>query len=89
MVIFYFLLKQVDKTKYILLPYHQNAGQIWNIKIANRSSENVSQFKYLKITITNQNLIWEETERRLNSGNACYHSVQDLRSSICCKKKKI
>jgi hypothetical protein len=26
----------------------------------------------------NQNLIQEEIKRRLNSGNACYHSVQNL-----------
>jgi hypothetical protein len=41
----------------------------------------VSQFKYLGTTVTNQNLIQEEIERRLNSGNACYHSVQKLLSS--------
>jgi hypothetical protein len=28
-----------------------------------------------------QNLIQEEIKRRLNSGNACYHSVQNLLSS--------
>jgi hypothetical protein len=41
----------------------------------------VSQFKYLGTTVTNQNLINEEIKRRLNSGNACYHSVQNLLSS--------
>jgi hypothetical protein len=41
----------------------------------------VSQFKYLGTTVTNQNLIQEEIKRRLNSGNACYHSVQKLLSS--------
>jgi hypothetical protein len=44
----------------------------------NRSFENVSQFKYLGVTATNQNLIKEEIKRRLNSGNACFHSVQNL-----------
>jgi hypothetical protein len=39
------------------------------------------QFKYLGTTVTNQNLIEEEIKRRLNSGNACYHSVQSLLSS--------
>jgi hypothetical protein len=41
----------------------------------------VSQFKYLGITVTNRNLIQEEVKRRLNSGNVCYHSVQNLLSS--------
>jgi hypothetical protein len=51
------------------------------MKIANRSFQNVSQFKYLGTTVTLQNLIQEEIKRRLNSGNACYHSVQNLLSS--------
>jgi hypothetical protein len=55
---------------------------IYNVTVgANRSFENVSQFKYLKSTVTNQNLIQEEIKRRLNSVNACYHSVQNLLSS--------
>jgi hypothetical protein len=29
---------------------------------------------------TNQNLIYEETNGRLNSGNACYHAVQNILS---------
>jgi hypothetical protein len=51
----------------MLLPRHQNVGQNWDIKIANRSFGNVSQFKYLGTTVTNQNLIQEEIKRRLNS----------------------
>jgi hypothetical protein len=72
---------RVQKTKNILLFRHQNVGQSRDIKIANRSFEHVSQFKYLGTTVTNQNLIQEEIKRRLNYGNACYHSVQDLLSS--------
>jgi hypothetical protein len=48
--------------KYILLSGHQNAGQNHDIKIANRSFENVAQFRYLGTTVTNQNLIGEEIE---------------------------
>jgi hypothetical protein len=59
----------------MLVSRNQNAGQNWEIKIGNRSFENVSQFKYLGTTITNQNLIQEEIKSRLNSGNACYHSI--------------
>jgi hypothetical protein len=71
----------VEKTKYILLSRPQNAGQNYEIKIGDRSFENVTQFKYLGSTVTNQNLIQEEIKRRLNSGNAYYHSVQNLLSS--------
>jgi hypothetical protein len=41
----------------------------------------VSQFKYLGTTVTNQNSIQEKIKRRMNSGNAYYHSVQNLLSS--------
>jgi hypothetical protein len=65
----------------MLLSRQQNTGQNRNIKIANRSFENVSQFKCLGTTVTDQNLIQEEIKRRLNSGNACYDSVKNLLSS--------
>jgi hypothetical protein len=60
---------------------HQNVCQNRDIKIANISFENISQFKYLGTTVTNQNLIQEEIKRILNSGNASCHSVQNLLSS--------
>ena len=41
----------------------------------------VEEFKYLGTTITDQNSIQEEIKSRLKSGNACYHSVQNLLSS--------
>jgi hypothetical protein len=71
----------VEKTKYMVVPHYQNADQNWDIKIGNRSFENVSKFKYLRMKVTNQNFIQEEIERRLDSGNACYNSVQNLLSS--------
>jgi hypothetical protein len=37
-------------------------------------------------TVTDQNLIQEEIKRRWNSGNACYHSVQNLSSSLLLSK---
>jgi hypothetical protein len=75
------LVENIGKTKCMLLFRHQNVDQKRGIKIANRSFENVSQFKYLGMTVTNRNLIQVEIKRRLNSGNACYHSVQNLLSS--------
>jgi hypothetical protein len=65
----------------MLLSRHQNAGQNHGIKIANRSFENVAKFRYLEMTVANQNLIHEEIESRLNSDNAFHHSVQNLLSS--------
>jgi hypothetical protein len=42
------------------------------------------------MTITNQNLIQEEINRRLNSGNACYYSVQNpLSTRLLSKNIKI
>jgi hypothetical protein len=48
----------------MLLSRDQNADQNRDIKIANRSSENVSQFGYLGTTVTNPNLIQEEIKMR-------------------------
>jgi hypothetical protein len=44
----------------MLLSAHQNAGQIQDMKIANRCFENVAKFRYLGTPITNQNLIQKE-----------------------------
>jgi hypothetical protein len=73
-----------ENTKYMLLSRHLNAGQNYDNKVANRSFENVAKFRYLGATRTNQNSFQEEIKRRLNSGNACYHSVQNL--LVCCLK---
>jgi hypothetical protein len=59
----------------------QKAGQRQRIKIGNMSFESVAKFKYPGTTLTDQNCIHEEIKNRLNSGNACYHSVQSLLSS--------
>jgi hypothetical protein len=52
----------LEKAKYMLLSHHQNAGQNWDIKIANKSIENMSPFKYLRTTVTN--MWWEGIDVR-------------------------
>jgi hypothetical protein len=54
-----------EKTKYMLLSHHQNAMQNHDMKIDNKSSGNVEQFKYLGTRITHQNWIQEEIKRRV------------------------
>jgi hypothetical protein len=63
-----------QKTKYMLLSRHQDAGQNRDMEIANRSFE-------IGKDRTDQNLMQEEIKAGMNSGNAYYHSVQNLLSS--------
>jgi hypothetical protein len=74
------------KTKYMLLPCHQNAGKNHKIKTGNRSYENVAQFRYLRTTVTNQNLIQEVIKSRFDSDNLTYHSIQNLCLLVRCLK---
>ena len=56
------------------------------MKVDNSPIERVEEFKYLGTTLTNQNSIQKEIKSRLKSGNACYHSVQNLLSSSLLSK---
>jgi hypothetical protein len=64
------------------------SNSVINIKIDNSFLETVEQFRYLFITVTNQNSIREEIKRKLKSGNACYHSVQKLVFEFAIQKYK-
>jgi hypothetical protein len=75
-----------EKTKYMIMSHHPNSGQNQNIKIVNEVFESVATFKYLGMTLTNQSDIHHEIKSRLNSGNACYYSVQNLLSSCLLSK---
>jgi hypothetical protein len=76
-----------EKTQHMIKSRYPNSGQNQNIRIANESFENVATFKYLGTTQTNQNDVHDEIKSRLNSGNACYYSVQNLLSSRLISKK--
>jgi hypothetical protein len=65
---------------------HPNSGENQNIRIANELFENVAKFKYLGMTLTNLNDIHDEIKSRLNMGNACYYSAQNLLSSCLIPK---
>jgi hypothetical protein len=69
-----------QKIKYMFMPHHHNARQNHNIKTHNQFFKYVTNFKYLGMTVTNQNCIREKIKNRLNLGNACFHSVQNLLS---------
>ena len=79
-----------DKPKYKVRSRDQNAGRSHNMKINNWLFERVEEFKYMETILTNQNFIQEEIKSKLNPGNVCYHSVQNLLpSSLLSKNLKI
>jgi len=74
--------------KYVVMSRDKNAGWSHNIKIDNSSFERVEEFKYSGTALTNQNSIQEEIKSRLKSGNAGYHSVQNICLPVCYQKFK-
>jgi len=68
------------KTMYIVMLCNQNAGQSNNLIIANKSFGNVAKFKYC---------IHDEIKNRVNFGNVCYHSAQNLPSRLLSKSFKV
>jgi hypothetical protein len=75
-----------DKNKYMTVSREQNGGKRHNIKNDNSSFERQEPFKYLGTNLTYQNSIQEINKSRLNSGNACYRSVQNVLSSSLLSK---
>jgi len=78
------------KTKYMVMSRDQNAERSHNMKIDNRYFKRVEEFQYLEKTLKNGYSIQEKFNSRLNSGDACYRSVQNLLpSSLLSKNSKI
>ena len=76
-----------EKTKYMITSRYQNVIKNQNILNGNSSFENVEQFRYLGVTVTNSNDIREEIKGRINMGNACYYSLEKILSSRLLSKK--
>jgi len=70
-----------DRNKNMVMSRDQNAGRSHSIIFGNSIFEMVEEFKYLGTTLTNQNSVQKEIKSRLNSRNACYHSIQNILSS--------
>jgi len=70
-----------DKSKYMVMSRDLIARRIQSVRFDIYTFERVEGFKYLETTLTNKYSIAEEIKSRLRSGNACYHSVQNLLSS--------
>ena len=79
--ILFYLDITLSVAKYMVMSRDQNARRIHSVRIDNSNFDRVEEFKYLGTTLTNQNSIAEEIKSRLKSGDACYHSVQNLLSS--------
>jgi hypothetical protein len=62
----------------MVMPGDQTAGRSHSMKTDNSSFERVEEFRHLGTTLMNHNSVQEEIKSRLKSGNACYHSVQNL-----------
>src|SRR5215472_9304379 len=62
-----------DKSKYMVMSMEGNAERGRSVRIDNSAIERVEEFKYLGVTLTDQNSIQEEIKSRLKLGNACYH----------------
>ena len=57
-----------------------------NTYVGNKSCERLEHFSYLGTSLMDQNSFHEEIKVRLQSGNACYYSVQKLLSSSLLSK---
>jgi hypothetical protein len=49
---------------YMIMSHHPNSGQNQHIRIVNESFEKVAKFKYLGMTLTNQNDSHDEIKSR-------------------------
>ena len=58
----------------------RHVRQNHNMKIDNKSFEWAKQFRYLGTNLRNQSSVHGEIKSKFQSGNACYHPVQNILS---------
>jgi hypothetical protein len=69
-----------EKTKCMLMSRSERRKK-YSMKIVIRCFENVAKFRCFRINLIDQNCMHEDIKSRLNSRNACCHSVHSLLSS--------
>jgi hypothetical protein len=70
------------------MSHYQKTGQRHTIKIANRCFKDVAKFKYLAITLTDQNCMHEEINSRLIRGMLAITHFSLLSSHLLSKNVK-
>jgi hypothetical protein len=55
------------------MSWQENTGQDQNIYVENKLFENVTESKYLELTLRDHNCMPEEIKGKLNLDNAYYH----------------
>jgi len=75
-----------DKSKYMVMFWHPDAGRSHNIKIDSSSIGRVKEFIYLGTTLTNQNSIQEEIKIRLKLGMLAITRCRIFCLPVCCLK---
>jgi hypothetical protein len=68
----------VEKTGYVFMSYELNAGQNHKLKVTDKFFDNVAKFKYLGMTLPNQNCLHEEIMSVLYSRSVSHGLVQNL-----------
>jgi hypothetical protein len=66
--------EKVSDSKYMLFSCYLNSGQNHNISRADKSFENVAEFRYLGMTVSNKNIANEEIKSSLDWANDYYRS---------------
>ena len=67
-----------EKTNCVVMFQDQNAVRCHSTQTDSIPLQRVEGLRYLGTTLRHQTSIREEIKSRLKSGNACYHSVQNI-----------